>query len=83
MHQIHEALGEDTSIDAHRRRVNSLRTGESSKVIQQLDLSYVPMEKHHVEEYEAFRRGSTNDRKMSTEYFREESKRIDAAMKQK
>ena len=60
-----------------------MRASESSKVIQQLDLSYVPMEKHHVEQYEAFRRGSANDRKLSLEYFKEESKRIDAAMKQK
>ena len=83
LHKIHEALGEITYLEPQRNRVNSLRGSDPSKIIQQLDLSYVPMDKHHVEQYEAFRKGSANDRKMSVEYFKEESKRIDAAMKQK
>lgn len=47
------------------------------------------MEKDDFDQYEAFRRGNSsnvnsgvNDRKMSMEYFREESRRIDAVMKQ-
>ena len=77
--------------DLARSRNNSLRNGETSKVIENLDIEAPKMEKEQIEEYLRFKAnlssskqggqqatgGLTRDRKLSQEYFQSEAKRLD------
>ena len=71
-----------------RSRINSLRNGETSKVIENLDIEAPKMEKEQIEEYLRFKArknsqqfsangASYRDRRISQEYFKEEAKRLD------
>ena len=75
-----------------RSRNNSLRNGETSKVIENLDIEAPKLEKEQIEEYLRFKalknsqqQHSGNgvaprDRKLSQEYFKEEAKRLDKVL---
>ena len=68
-----------------RSRTNSLRTGETSKVIKTVDLECSAMEKDDYQEYIRFcevqqQIVDTKSRKMSSDFFKEESKRIEQKM---
>ena len=66
-----------------RSRGNSLRDGQPSKVIENLDIDQPKLEKEQIEEYLRFKAmknrqpgAAPRDRKLSQEYFMEESKRL-------
>ena len=77
-----------------RSRQNSLRNGETSKVIENLGIEAPKMDKDQIEEYLRFKalknsqnqQWSTNtaprDRKLSQEYFLEEAKRLNRKLQQ-
>ena len=65
-----------------RSRTNSLRNGEMNKVIKNVDLECTTMEKDDFEDYMMFcklkqQSAETAPRKMSSEFFKEESKRLE------
>jgi virulence-associated protein VapD len=71
-----------------RSRTNSLRNGETSKVIQNVDLECPCMDKEDYEEYLQFRQQKHKSiqsatRKMSFEYFKEESKKLEQKIQKK
>jgi len=64
-----------------RSRTNSLRNGETSKVIENLDIETRKMTKEEIEEYLKFQAKRNpnmvqKDRKMSQEYFLEEQRKL-------
>lgn len=74
--------------DDMRSRNNSLRNGETSKVIENLDIEAPKMAKDQIEEYLRFKASMSasknqpigalaRDRKLSQEYFQNEAKRLD------
>lgn len=75
-----------------RSRTNSLRNGETSRVIENLDIEQTKLDKEQIEEYLRFKalktqQSNTNDvaprdRKLSQEYFKEEARRLDQKLKQ-
>ena len=74
-----------------RSRTNSLRNGETSKVIETLDIEQPKMEKEQIEEYlrfKALKQQSSSsgvaprDRQLSQEFFKEEAKRLDKELQE-
>jgi hypothetical protein len=68
-----------------RSRTNSLRNGETSKIIQNVDLEVSGMDKDDLQEYLRFvqqkqQTVETAPRKLSSEFFKEESKRLGKKM---
>ena len=64
--------------DEGRSRTNSLRNGETSKVIQKMDLAAPTMDKSQLDSYLAQRiQSQQRDRRQSFEYFKEEAKILD------
>lgn len=72
----------NSQVSDPRSRTNSLRNGETNKVIKNVDLECLPMEKEDFEDYMMFckmkqQSAETAPRKLSAEFFKEESKRLE------
>ena len=80
-----------------RSRNNSLRNGETSKVIETLDIEQPKLEQEQIEEYLRFKAMKSQqqqsqmaqtssvaprDRQLSQEFFKEEAKRIDKKLQE-
>mmetsp|Transcript_11898 Transcript_11898/g.16161 ORF Transcript_11898/g.16161 Transcript_11898/m.16161 type:complete len:85 (+) Transcript_11898:1771-2025(+) len=76
-----------------RSRNNSLHNGETSKVIENLDIEQRKLDKEQIEQYLRFKAMKNlqsqqasgvapRDRKMSQEYFKEEAKRLDKKLQE-
>lgn len=76
-----------------RSRNNSLINGETSKVIENLDIEQRKLDKEQIEEYLRFKAlknlqhqqsagVAPRDRKLSSEFFKEEAKRLDKKLQE-
>ena len=72
-----------------RSRGNSLRDGQPSKVIENLDIDQPKLDKEQIEEYLRFKALKNlqtgvppRDRKLSQEYFKEEAKRLNKKLQE-
>ena len=71
-----------------RSRTNSLRNGETSKVIENLDIETRKMTQEEIEEYLKFQAKRNpdmvrQDRKLSQEYFLEEQRKLTKKLESK